>query len=125
MWLLDKIAEARIREAVERGEFDHLPGAGEPLELDDDSQVPEELRTAYRLLKNSGYLPPELQLRREILDVRVLLAAAQSPAESGRLARRLNLLLTALATTRSGSGDLRMEEDYYQKLLLAMERHAG
>jgi hypothetical protein len=122
MWLLDKIAEARIREAVERGEFDQLPGAGEPLDLDDDSLVPEELRTAYRLLKNSGYLPPELQLRREIHDVHELLAAAQSPAETGRLARRLNHLLSALAAARSSESDLRVESCYYEKLLRHMEQ---
>lgn len=82
MWLIDKIAEARIAEAVERGEFDNLPGVGQPLDLDDDTLVPKELR--------AGYLPPELQLRREIQDVRALLRVAQEPQESGRLARRLN-----------------------------------
>jgi hypothetical protein len=122
MWLLDKIAEARISEAVERGEFDNLPGAGQPLELDDDALVPEELRAAYRLLKNAGYLPPALQMRREIHDVRELLRAAEEPAESGRLARRLNHLLAALSAARGGQGDLRVDADYHRQLLQHMER---
>ena len=51
------IAEQRIREACERGAFDSLPGAGKPLELEDDSHIPEDLRMAYKLLKNAGYVP--------------------------------------------------------------------
>jgi hypothetical protein len=50
------IAEMRIKEAVERGELDGLPGAGRPLPLDEDANVPEDLRMAYKLLKNGGYL---------------------------------------------------------------------
>lgn len=53
------IAEARIREAEKRGEFDNLPGKGLPLDLDADANIPEELRMAYKLLKNGGYLQEE------------------------------------------------------------------
>ena len=50
------VAEQRIREALNRGDLDNLPGEGRPLALDDDASIPEELRMAYRLLKNGGYL---------------------------------------------------------------------
>ena len=40
----EAIAEQRIRDALARGEFDHLPGAGKPLQLDDDSLIPEDQR---------------------------------------------------------------------------------
>ena len=59
------IAEQRIREACERGDFDSLPGAGKPLELEDDSHIPEDLRMAYKLLKNAGYVPEEVLDRKE------------------------------------------------------------
>ena len=65
MWLLDQWAERHIAEAQAKGEFDNLAGSGEPLILDDDSHVPPELRAGYRLLKNAGCLPPELEQRRE------------------------------------------------------------
>jgi hypothetical protein len=55
MFLIDKLAEQKIAEAVERGELNNLPGSGKPLHLDDDTLVPEELRAGYRLLKNAGY----------------------------------------------------------------------
>ncbi|VDA83165.1 hypothetical protein BANRA_01465 [Klebsiella pneumoniae] len=51
MWLLDQWAERHILDAQTKGEFDNLPGSGEPLTLDDDSHVPAELRAGYRLLK--------------------------------------------------------------------------
>ena len=57
MWLLDQWAERHIIDAQSKGEFDNLPGTGEPLTLDDDSHVPPELRAGYRLLKNAGCLP--------------------------------------------------------------------
>jgi Domain of unknown function (DUF1992) len=52
--MFDLIAEQKIAEAIARGELDHLPGAGRPLELDDDALVPEDLRIAVRILKNAG-----------------------------------------------------------------------
>lgn len=60
MSVLDILAEQRIKEALERGDLEGLPGAGRPLELDDDALVPEELRLANRILKNAGYTPADL-----------------------------------------------------------------
>lgn len=59
--MLEFIAERRIAEALAKGELDELPGAGKPLELDDDALIPEELRMAYRILKNAGYAPEEVR----------------------------------------------------------------
>ena len=94
---LDALVERRIRAAIARGEFDHLPGAGRPLALDDDPLVPQELRVAYRLLKNAGVVPPELQ---RIAQVNQLLGAIVrgEPDEGERSAasRRLRALLIEL-----------------------------
>ncbi len=73
MWLIDQLAEQHIAEALRRGELDNLAGEGKPLVLDDDSHVPEELRASYRLLKNAGYLPPELEMRNEAVELNTLL----------------------------------------------------
>jgi hypothetical protein len=59
--MLDFIVEQRIAEALSKGELDALPGAGRPLELDDDALIPEELRLAYRILKNAGCVPAEVE----------------------------------------------------------------
>jgi hypothetical protein len=59
--MLDFLAEKAIRDAIARGELDALPGAGRPLDLDDDALIPEELRLAYRILKNAGCVPAEVE----------------------------------------------------------------
>ncbi|MFQ5936417.1 MAG: DnaJ family domain-containing protein [Acidiferrobacterales bacterium] len=117
MWFLNKIAEARIAEAIERGEFDNLPGAGKPLVLDNDASVPEELRAAYRVLKNAGYLPRELELRREIADVSQLVTATKDQAARVRGHKRISYLMAQLQAIRGTSVDLRVEQAYYEKLL--------
>ncbi len=68
-----RIAEERIREAMEKGEFDDLPGKGKPVNLEDMSMVPPELRPAFKLLKNAGFLPPEMELRKEIASLEELI----------------------------------------------------
>ncbi len=93
MWLLDQWAERHIRDAQQQGEFDNLPGSGEPLRLDDDSQVPAELRAGYRLLKNAGCLPPELAQRKEALALADLIKTVQQDdPDYQMLSRRLALL---------------------------------
>ena len=64
--LFQRIAEQRILEAQRKGEFDNLPGKGKPLELEDLSWVPEELRIGYHVLKNAHVLPPEAELLKDI-----------------------------------------------------------
>jgi hypothetical protein len=116
MWLIDRLAEQRIREAQQQGAFDDLPGTGQPLHLDDDSAVPPELRSAYRLLKNAGYLPPELQLRREIADAEQLLALAEQSTERTAQSRRLRYLMTRLGLTRFAPVNLQTEQVYFERL---------
>ena len=120
MLTLDAIAERRIREAQERGEFDGLPGAGAPLPLDDDALVPEDLRAAYRVLRNSGHLPPELDAHREIREIEQLLRAA-GDAERSRLVSRMNFLMSR-SPARGRRGDLRVEQDYLEKFAERLAR---
>ena len=89
---LDKLAERRIVEAIERGELSGLPGEGLPLDLDDDVLVPAELRTAYRVLKNAGYVPPEVACLREIGELERFIDASAEGEVRDRAARRLELL---------------------------------
>ena len=92
MGLLDSVVEQRIAQAIAAGAFENLPGAGKPLDLDDDRMVPEDLRVGYRILKNAGFIPPEVEQRREIADLAVLLRHATDDAARRRAAARLALL---------------------------------
>ncbi|HZM44240.1 MAG TPA: DnaJ family domain-containing protein [Burkholderiales bacterium] len=118
---LDRLAEQRIREAQENGEFDDLPGAGAPLEFDDDALVPEDLRVAYRLLKNSGFLPPELEAHREIRHLEQLLQTVEDDGRRASLLSRINFLLTR-ATAGRRRGNLQVEDAYYEKIAAALDR---
>lgn len=99
--MLDLIAERKIAEAISRGELEDLPGQGRPLDLDDDALVPEDLRLAYRILKNAGFVPPEVQALNEIAELERL-AGVDSAA-----ARKLALLKT------------RIEARYYDRVVSA------
>ena len=53
--MFTKIVEAKIQEAIRKGEFDNLPSKGQPINLDDWAKLPEDIRAGYMLLKNAGY----------------------------------------------------------------------
>lgn len=63
---LDWIAEQKIRETVVAGELNNVPGADKPLNLEGDGSERSTNRLAYTVLKNAGYLPLPLLLRREV-----------------------------------------------------------
>ena len=91
-----KIAERKIKEALDNGEFDNLTGAGRPLVFEDETWIPEDLRLAYRVLKNSGFIPPELELRKEIVSLRDLLQTLDDDRERTRRLRELNFKIMKL-----------------------------
>jgi len=123
MDLFAVIAERRILEAMERGEFDDLPGKGKPLNLEDeDPMVPEELRMAYRMLKNAGLLPPELELRKEILRLQDLLDAVRDEGERRERRRDLDFKLMKLNTIRRKPVFLEGLPEYKEKVLDRLSR---
>lgn len=117
----EKIIEQRIREAQQKGAFKDLPGAGKPLNLDQDANVPEELRIAYRMLKNADCLPPEIELKKEIRQTEELLAGMQDTAEKYSTMKKLNFMIMRLNTLRSGSVELDVPEKYSAKLVEKIE----
>ncbi|HCW0181583.1 DUF1992 domain-containing protein [Citrobacter freundii] len=116
MWLLDQWAERHIIDAQSKGEFDRLPGTGKPLVLDDDSHVPLELRAGFRLLKNAGCLPPELEQRREAIQLLELLTGIRKDDPGYQeVSRRLSLL--ELKLRQAGLSTEFLHGEYADKLL--------
>lgn len=115
--VIQSIAERRIAEAQERGDFDNLPGTGRPLRLEDDSAVPEELRMAYKVLKNAGCLPPELADRKEINTVVDLLEHCQDERERVRYMQRLRFLVIRAKMRYQRPLHLEEDDPYYDRLL--------
>ena len=114
---IQELIERRIREAQERGDFDNLPGKGEPLKLEDDSHVPEELRLAYKILKNANCLPPELALQKEIRQMEDMLSNIPDEKERYRLIRKINLRITGLNMMGRKSPLLEESQLYYDKII--------
>ena len=100
MDIFSRIAERKIMQAMEQGEFEQLENAGKPLNHDDDAWVPEDLRIAYRVLKNSGCLPPELELRKEIVTLREMMQTIDDNEDRLRKLRELNFKLLKLCEMR-------------------------
>jgi hypothetical protein len=71
--MFDDLIEQKIQEAIRNGEFDHLPGHGKPLHFEDESEIPPESRMAYRILKNAGIVPEEMQLRKDLASLQALI----------------------------------------------------
>ena len=117
MFGIEKIAEKRIQEALERGELDDLPGQGAPLHLEDDSQIPEDLRLAYKILKNADCLPPELQARKEIRQMEDLLDRVPDEREKYRLIKKINFMIMKLNMMGRRPLELEDKEIYYQRVV--------
>ena len=93
MGWIERIAEERIRTAQDEGLFDNLPGKGKPLQLEDDSAVPEELRLTFKILRNAGYLPIEMEIRKEIYSLHQLIKTTIDEQTRSELRRELSFLL--------------------------------
>jgi len=99
----EKLIEQRINDAKQKGSFDNLPGSGKPLNLEENCNVQEDLRLAYKILKNADCIPPELEVRKEIKQTEDLLETMEDAHEKYRILKRLNFLIMKLNTMRKGS----------------------
>ena len=125
MNFFERIAENRILEAIDNGLFDNLRGRGKPLKFEDESHIPPELRMAYKILKNADCLPPELELRKEIVQLQDLVASLPDEAEKLKQMRRLNFLIMKMNMSRSVSAQLLEHELYTPKILERLESKPG
>jgi hypothetical protein len=110
--IFQRIAEERIREAMENGDFKDLEFKGKPLELKEDPFMPEDLRVVYKVLKNAGFLPKEVELRKEISRLEEMLEDEVAGAYSK--VRKLNALIFHLNQIRRTP--LNIQDEYYSKI---------
>jgi hypothetical protein len=96
----ERIAEEKIKEAMERGEFDNLPGKGKPIDLGAYFATPADLRLGYSVLKSANCLPVEVELQKEIEELKALLATCDDERQRRAISKeiegktlKLNLLL--------------------------------
>ena len=74
--LLEDHIGRSLTESQHSGELQSAPSYGKPLNLGDGySETPEELRMGYKILKDAGVVPPEVELMRQIEAQRQSLAS--------------------------------------------------
>ena len=117
-----KIAEQRIREAQEKGDFDNLPGEGEPLNLQDDRNIPEDLRLAHKILKNAYCLPPELDEKKKIRQMEDMLENVSDEKEKYKLLKKINFKIMKLNMMGNRSPLLEEKQLYFKKLVQKLDR---
>jgi hypothetical protein len=116
------IAEKRIEAALEKGEFDNLPGSGRPLEFEDMNHIPEELRMTYKILRNSNCLPPELADRKEISGLADMLKYCNDEQERLRQMQKLRYMITRAQMRHNRSILLEINDPYYERLLARLNQ---
>jgi hypothetical protein len=114
---LHNLAEQRILEAQRAGAFDNLPGKGKPLELEDLSWVPEDLRISYHVLKNAHVLPPEVELLKDIHTLEDLLKHVEDEGERSSLAKSIQWKMIRLDMLKRRSLDSNTLRMYGRKLV--------
>lgn len=117
MIIIQKIAEQRIKEAMEEGLFNDLPGRGEKLRLDDDSHLPEDLKMAYKILKNANCTPPELALKKDIKQIEDMLETISDEKEKYKQLKRLNFLVMKLNMMRNRAVNLEEDQRYLGQIV--------
>jgi hypothetical protein len=115
--LFQRIAEQRILEAQRAGAFDNLPGKGKPLELEDLSWVPDDLRIGYMVLKNANVLPPEAELLKDIHTIEDLLKHVEDEGQRRALAKSIQWKMIRLDMLKRRSLDTSALRGYGRKLV--------
>ena len=79
--LLEDHIGRSLADSESSGELRAAPSYGKPMDFGDGyDETPAELRMAFKMLKDSGFVPPEVELMREIEALRMALAAAPDAA---------------------------------------------
>ena len=113
----EKLIESRIKKAQVEGAFEDLPGSGQPLHLEDDRHIPEDLRMAHKVLKNADCLPPEVQLRKEIRTTEDLLGGMTDTVQKYRTIKKLNFLILKLNALKDTNPAYEIPQRYYGELV--------
>ena len=111
------VSEDKIRKAIKDGEFENLPGLGKPLNLEDLSTIPENLRIAYKVMKNAGMLE-ETEIRKDLMSIEDLIDACQDEEERIILTKKLNEKLLRLNQVKKkrNTSNSSVFKDYQNKI---------
>jgi hypothetical protein len=118
------IAEQKIAEAMRERDLNSPKWKNKPLPLEDDRFVPDDLKMAYKILKNSGYLPPEIEERKEVKKLEDLIASTEDEHERLKQMKKLNVLLMKVDAKRPFSSNISRQHDYYRRVVEKITVHS-
>jgi hypothetical protein len=111
------IAEQKIAQAMKEKDFTDSQWKNRPLPLEEDRFVPEDLKIAYKILKNAGYLPPEIEDRKEVKRLEDLIAVTEDAHERVKQMKKLTVLLMKVEANRSFASNIASQDEYYRKVV--------
>ena len=117
----EMVVDQLVQEVIGNGDVSHLPGAGKPLHLDDDSLTPAELRAAHKILGDHNVMPDWISSRK-------LLDQAERNLQKQILGRAARYIAGKRTTHPPGQAKLEslLEEDWKRsrdKFLEQIERY--
>ena len=121
---LSFIAEQKIAQAMQERDLNSPKWKNKPLPLDDDRFVPDDLKMAYKILKNSGYLPPEIEERKEVKRLEDLIACTEDEHERLKQMKKLNVLLMKMDSKRDQPVNISSQQEYYRKVVERITLHS-
>jgi len=128
---IETLVEKKIREAMEAGEFDNLPGKGQPVDLSENPFVDPAMRVVHKLLRDAGFAPPWIEERKdieaELEKARTLLLRGrklyveQSSAEWDRVTREFRVTVEEL-NARIRIYNLKVPAAVFQRNIIDADR---
>ncbi len=115
MYILHIIAEQKIQEALKKGDLNSEKWKNKPLPEENDRFVPDDLKMAYKILKNSGYLPPEIEERKEVKKLEELIATTEDEHTRVRQMKKLSVLLAKIESRRNKPSNIAEQDEYYRQ----------
>jgi hypothetical protein len=86
----EDLVETKIKKAMDNGAFQNLKGKGKPIDLSKYYGIPEHLRLGYQILRNAGYLPEEVRLKKEMEVIKEKIRKTKSEKKKQKLMRELS-----------------------------------
>ena len=94
----DEAIADHLAEAMRSGELRNAPSFGKPMaEAEGWHETPVEFRLPFKILKNAGVIPPEVELFHQRAKLRHQLVESTSETERAVLQRRLSELEQVIA----------------------------
>jgi len=112
-----RIAEQRIAKAIEEGTLKTDGWKDKPLPLDNERFVPDDMKMAYKMLKNAGYVPPEVETRKEIGKLEDLIAKTEDSHLRLKQMKKLEVLMMKIEAQRAKPSSIAHDDEYYRKIV--------